>query len=43
MSTSEAKTNHAQLTASDVVQRVRDDGLGLVDLVFSDITGGARW
>ncbi|MCA9859268.1 MAG: glutamine synthetase [Thermomicrobiales bacterium] len=30
------------MKAAEVVERVRDEGLGLVDLVFSDITGGAK-
>ncbi len=42
MSISEVGSDHAQLSAADVVQRVREDGLGLIDLVFSDITGGAK-
>lgn len=36
------KSDRVELTAADVVERVRDEGLGLVDLVFSDITGGAK-
>ncbi len=36
------RSSQAALTASDVAQRVRDEGLGLIDLVFSDITGGAK-
>lgn len=31
-----------EVSASDVVARVVDERLGLVDLVFSDITGGAK-
>jgi len=42
MSISERISGYAPLTASEVVQRVREDGLGLIDLVFSDITGGAK-
>jgi glutamine synthetase len=42
MSISERKSSYASLTASEVVQRVREEGLGLIDLVFSDITGGAK-
>jgi glutamine synthetase len=42
MSVLEVKHEHARPTADDVVERVRDEGLGLVDLVFSDITGGAK-
>lgn len=42
MSNSAVRSIRAQQTASDVIQRVRDEGLGLIDLVFSDITGGAK-
>ncbi|MEZ4530919.1 MAG: glutamine synthetase family protein [Thermomicrobiales bacterium] len=42
MSVSELGTGHARTSASEVVLRVREEGLGLVDLVFSDITGGAK-
>jgi glutamine synthetase len=42
MSMTDVKSSQPRMTASEVVQRVRDDGLGLIDLVFSDITGGAK-
>lgn len=42
MSIIEVNHDQARLTADGVVERVRDEGLGLVDLVFSDITGGAK-
>ena len=42
MSISERKSSYAPLTATEVVQRVHEEGLGLIDLVFSDITGGAK-
>ena len=42
MSATGTRQERVELTAADVVARVRDEGLGLVDLVFSDITGGAK-
>lgn len=42
MSISGTRSMQTQSTATDVIQRVRDEGLGLIDLVFSDITGGAK-
>lgn len=42
MSVSELRSSHPRPSASDVVLQVREEGLGLVDLVFSDITGGAK-
>ncbi len=42
MSSTEVRSGQVPLSAADVVQRVREDGLGLIDLVFSDITGGAK-
>lgn len=42
MSTTDLRLARHALTAPDVVQRVQDEGLGLIDLVFSDITGGAK-
>ena len=42
MSISEVGPDHAQLSAADGVQRVQEEGLGLSDLVCSDITGGAK-
>lgn len=42
MSVSELRSSHPRPSASDVVLQVREEGLGLIDLVFSDITGGAK-
>ena len=42
MSIVRTRNDPPELTAGDVVEQVRAEGLGLVDLVFSDITGGAK-
>src|SRR5690242_12429194 len=42
MSATGTRQERVELTAAEVIARVRDEGLGLVDLVFSDITGGAK-
>src|SRR6478735_7210387 len=42
MSIVRTRNDRPELTAGDVVEQVRAEGLGLDDLVFSDITGGAK-
>jgi glutamine synthetase len=42
MSIPDVRSPRVQQTDSDVIQRVRDESIGLIDLVFSDITGGAK-
>jgi glutamine synthetase len=42
MSMVETRDGSSELTAGEVVARVRAEDLSLVDLVFSDITGGAK-
>ena len=42
MSLPGSKSQSPRLTAAEVAEQVREEKLGLVDLVFSDITGGAK-
>jgi glutamine synthetase len=42
MSITGMQLERSELTSGEVVARVRDEGLSLIDLVFSDITGGAK-
>lgn len=42
MTNSSIRRPETASTAPEVIDRVHDEGLGLVDLVFSDITGGAK-
>lgn len=42
MNSTETRPERTEMNAADVVDRVREEKLGLVDLVFSDITGGAK-
>lgn len=42
MSAIEMTSGRFESTAAEVVDRIRDEGLGLMSVVFSDITGGAK-
>lgn len=42
MSVLETRSEQYGPSAAEVVERVRDERLGLIDLVFSDIAGGAK-